>query len=103
ASAGDIVMIAGIETPSIGDTITDADVPEALPWTHIQEPTVQMTFSVNASPFAGSEGKWVTSREIRKLLFSELETNVALRVEDTGEADKFLVSGRGELHLAILI
>jgi len=103
ASAGDIVMIAGIEAPSIGDTIADPDQPEALPWTIIQEPTVQMTFSVNSSPFAGREGKWVTSREIRKRLFQELETNVALRVEATGDADKFLVSGRGELHLAILI
>ncbi len=103
ASAWDIVMLSGIDSPSIGDTITDPDRPEALPWTIIQEPTVQMTFSVNQSPFAGREGKWVTSREIRKRLFQELETNVALRVEETGDADKFLVSGRGELHLAILI
>ncbi len=103
AHAGDIVVVSGLESPAIGDTIADIDHPEPLGWTHIQEPTVQMTFSVNSSPFAGREGKYCTSREIRRRLFSELDTNVALRVDETEGADRFLVSGRGELHLAILI
>ena len=103
ADAGDIVAIAGFERIGIGETITDPVNPAPLPPLQIDEPTVQMTFGVNTSPFAGREGKYVTSRMIRDRLFRELETNVSLRVEETDSADTFLVSGRGELHLAILI
>lgn len=103
ASAGEIVSVAGLEEISIGSTITDSNNPEALPPVKVDEPTVQMTFAVNNSPFAGREGKFVTSRNLRDRLFKELETNVALKVSETGSPDTFLVAGRGELHLAILI
>ncbi|GLX68237.1 translational GTPase TypA [Paenibacillus glycanilyticus] len=103
AGAGDIVAIAGIKDINIGETIADPSQPEALPVLKIDEPTLQMTFLVNNSPFAGREGKWVTSRKLRERLFKELETDVALRVEETESPDAFIVSGRGELHLGILI
>ncbi len=103
AEAGDIVAIAGFDEIGIGDTITDPLKPMPLPPLVIDEPTVQMTFGVNSSPLAAREGKHVTSRVIRDRLFRELETNVSLRVEETSSADTFLVSGRGELHLSILI
>ena len=103
AVAGDIVAVAGISDIAIGDTIADAAQPEALPVIQISPPTIKMTFSVNASPFAGREGRYCTSRQLRDRLFRELRTNVSLRVEETGSADQFLVSGRGELHLAVLI
>ena len=103
ASAGDIVAITGIEHPHISDTICDPATVEALPPLTVDEPTVTMSFEVNNSPFAGKDGKYVTSRQIRERLERELITNVALRVEDTGSPDKFRVSGRGELHLGILI
>jgi len=103
ASAGDIVCISGIEDINIGDTISDAEVPEALHAVAVDEPTVSMFFSVNTSPFAGREGKFLTSRQIRERLMRELESNVALRVVDTASPDTFEVRGRGELHLAILI
>lgn len=103
AGAGDIVAIAGIKEINIGETIADPANPEALPVLKIDEPTLQMTFLVNNSPFAGREGKWVTSRKLRERLFKELETDVALRVEETDSPDAFVVSGRGELHLGILI
>ena len=103
ALAGDIVSLAGFETISIGETIADALNPVQIPPITIEEPTVRMTFAVNNSPFAGKEGKFVTSRNLRQRLMEELETNVALRVEETGSTDSFLVSGRGELHLGILI
>jgi GTP-binding protein len=103
AAAGEIVAVAGLDDVSIGDTIADAERPIALPRVAIDEPTVQMTFSVNNSPFAGREGKYLTSRHLRDRLFKELETNVSLRVHETDSADRFLVAGRGELHLAVLI
>ncbi|MFB5677297.1 translational GTPase TypA [Paenibacillus terreus] len=103
AGAGDIVAIAGIKDINIGETIADPNKPEALPVLKIDEPTLQMTFLVNNSPFAGREGKWVTSRKLRERLLKELETDVSLRVEDTDSPDAFIVSGRGELHLGILI
>ncbi|MGE5222631.1 MAG: translational GTPase TypA [Omnitrophica WOR_2 bacterium] len=103
AEAGEIVVIAGLEGIAIGETIADPENPTALPTIHVEEPTVRMTFGVNSSPFAGREGRWGTSRNLRERLFEELRTNVALRVEETDSADTFLVSGRGELHLAILI
>jgi GTP-binding protein len=103
AGAGDIVAVAGIREINIGETIADPQNPEALPVLKIDEPTLQMTFLVNNSPFAGREGKWVTSRKLRERLFKELETDVALRVEETESPDAFIVSGRGELHLGILI
>ncbi|MDF2669203.1 MAG: GTP-binding protein [Paenibacillus sp.] len=103
AGAGDIIAIAGIKEINIGETIADPDSPEALPVLKIDEPTLQMTFLVNNSPFAGKEGKWVTSRKIRERLFKEIETDVSLRVEETDSPDAFVVSGRGELHLGILI
>ena len=103
ASAGNIVAVAGFAEANIGETITDPNNPQALPLIKVDEPTLQMTFSVNDSPFAGQEGKLVTSRQVRDRLMRELETNVALRVEETGSPDRFLVSGRGELHLGILI
>lgn len=103
AAAGEIVAIAGLPEIGIGDTIADALKPEALPVVSVEEPTVQMTFGVNTSPFAGKEGKFVTSRNIRERLDKELETNVALRVHSDENSNQFLVSGRGELHLAILI
>jgi GTP-binding protein len=103
ASAGDIVLLTGIDEVNIGDTIAAADIPEALPRLEIEQPTVRMTIGVNTSPLAGREGTFVTSRQLRARLYRELETNIALRVEDAGTADAFLVSGRGELHLAILV
>jgi GTP-binding protein len=103
ASAGNIIAIAGFADANIGETVTDPNEPQALPLIKVDEPTLQMTFWVNDSPFAGQEGKLVTSRQVRDRLFRELETNVALRVEETDSPDKYLVSGRGELHLGILI
>ncbi|HEV2644450.1 MAG TPA: translational GTPase TypA, partial [Candidatus Elarobacter sp.] len=103
ASAGDIICVSGIEGLNIGDTIADAAFPEGIAATAVDEPTVSMYFMVNASPFAGREGKYLTSRQIRERLMRELESNVALRVEDTDSADTFEVRGRGELHLSILI
>jgi GTP-binding protein len=101
--AGDIVAVTGISSATIGDTIADGENPIGLPPIKIEEPTVKMTFGVNTGPFAGREGRWSTSRQLRERLFRELETNVAMRVEETDSPDEFLVSGRGELHLAILI
>ena len=103
AEAGDIVIISGIEDIGIGVTITDKDNPKGLPMLSVDEPTLTMDFMVNTSPLAGTEGKFVTSRQIRDRLQKELLTNVALRVEDTADADVFRVSGRGELHLTILL
>ncbi len=101
--AGDIVAVAGFPDIGIGETLADAEHPVALPPVAIDEPTVQMTFSVNTSPFAGREGKYVTSRHLRDRLYKELETNVSLRVEESDSTDQFLVAGRGELHLAVFI
>ncbi len=103
ASAGDIIAIAGIDELDISDTLCEPDTVEALPPLTVDEPTVTMTFQVNDSPFNGREGKYVTSRQLSERLFRELKHNVALRVEETGDSDKFRVSGRGELHLSILI
>jgi GTP-binding protein len=104
AEAGDIVALAGFDNVGIGDTITDASSPTPLPRVDIEPPTIKMTFGVNTSPFAGREGKLVTSRQIRDRLNKELETNVALKVDPSDEgAESFLVSGRGELHLAVLV
>ncbi len=103
ARPGDLVSIAGIKEIGIGDTVCAAGNPEPLPFVKIDEPTVSVNFMVNDSPFAGQEGKFVTSRNIRDRLFKEVETNVSLRVEETDSADTFRVSGRGELHLSILI
>jgi len=103
ATAGYIVAVAGFAEANIGETITCPNDPQALPLIKVDEPTLQMTFSVNDSPFAGQEGKLVTSRQVRDRLFRELETNVALRVEETDTPEKFSVCGRGELHLGILI
>ena len=103
ASAGDIVALSGIEDINIGDTICDINNPEKIPFVDIDEPTVSMTFSVNDGPFAGKEGQFVTSRHIRDRLFKELERNVSLRVKETDRAESFEVSGRGELHLSVLI
>lgn len=104
ADAGEIVMIAGLENVGIGDTITTDEYNQALPRVKVDEPTIQMTFGVNTSPFAGREGKFTTSRQIRERLMKELETNVALRVADhPTSSEKFIVSGRGEMHLSVLI
>ena len=103
AEAGEIVALAGLEGIAIGETLADPLNPVALPTIHVEEPTVRMTFGVNTGPFAGREGKWGTSRKLRERLFDELRTNVALRVDETESAENFLVSGRGELHLGILI
>ena len=103
ASAGDIVGVAGFSDIQIGETISCLTNPVALPLIKIDEPTLQMNFSINDSPFAGTEGKFVTSRQLRRRLYLELEKNVSLRVEDTDSTDMFKVSGRGELHLGILI
>lgn len=102
-SAGDIVAVAGIPEVGIGDTLADPNEPRQLPPITVEEPTVRMTFRINDSPFAGREGQFVTSRQLRDRLLRELESNVSLRVEDTDRAGEFVVSGRGELHLAILI
>lgn len=103
AQAGDIVAVSGIEGLNIGETICASDCVEPLPFVKIDEPTISMNFMVNDSPFAGQEGKFVTSRNIRARLFKEVETNVSMRVEETETTDSFKVSGRGELHLSILI
>jgi GTP-binding protein len=103
AVAGDIVALTGIPNANIGETIADVDAPEALPTIAISEPTLKMTFAVNTSPFAGREGRYPTSRQLRARLYRELETNVSLRVQDGNTPDEFIVSGRGELHLSVLI
>jgi GTP-binding protein len=103
AEAGEIIALAGLEGIAIGETLADPETPVALPPIKVEEPTVRMTFGVNTSPFSGREGRWNTSRKLRERLFDELRSNVALRVAETDTADTFLVSGRGELHLAILI
>ncbi len=103
AHMGDIVAMVGFKDINIGETVTDPEHPEALPAINIDEPTLSMIFSVNNSPFAGKEGEYVTSRHLRARLFKEVETNVAMKVEETDSADSFKVSGRGELHLSILI
>jgi len=103
ALAGDIVALTGIAVANIGETIADIEAPEALPTIAITEPTLKMTFGVNTSPFAGREGKFQTSRQLRTRLYRELETNVSLRVQDGNTPDEFVVSGRGELHLSVLI
>ena len=103
ANAGDIIAVVGIPDINIGETIADPQNPEAIPFVDIDEPTLRMTFSVNNSPFAGKEGEFVTSRHLRDRLFKELESNVSLRVEETDSPDSFIVSGRGELHLSVLI
>jgi len=103
ASAGDIVLLTGLEDIVIGDTLADPDSPDPLPRIAIDEPTVRMTFGVNTSPFTGREGTFSTTRQLRARLYKELETNLGLHVEDTDQAERFLVSGRGELHLAVLI
>lgn len=101
--AGDVVAISGIADINIGETICDTQNPEPLPFVKIDEPVLSMTFSVNDSPFAGQDGKFVTSRQLRERLFRELDSNVALRVEETDTTEAFTVSGRGELHLSVLI
>ncbi|MDR0404843.1 MAG: translational GTPase TypA [Oscillospiraceae bacterium] len=103
AGLGDIICVAGVEDLTIGETLCDQECVDPLPFIKIDEPTVSMLFIVNNSPFAGREGKYVTSRNIRDRLFKEVETNVAMRVKETDSADRFEVSGRGELHLSILI
>ncbi len=103
ASVGDIILINGLDDIGIGVTIADVNKPEALPMPKVDEPTLSMNFQVNTSPLVGQEGKFITSRQIRERLNKELLVNVALRVEDTGDTDSFLVSGRGELHLTILL
>lgn len=103
ASVGDIIAISGLEKLSIGETVCDVDMPDPLPFVAIDEPTLSMLFMVNNSPFAGREGKFVTSRHLRARLFREVQTNVSMRVEETDSPDCFKVYGRGELHLSILI
>jgi GTP-binding protein len=103
AAAGEIIALAGLEGIAIGETLADPESPQALPRIKVEEPTVRMTFGVNTSPFSGKEGKWSTSRKLRERLFNELRSNVSLRVAETETPDTFIVSGRGELHLAILI
>ncbi len=103
AKAGDIIEIAGIPQIHIGDTICDFEHPEKIPFVDIDQPTISMTFSVNNGPFAGREGQFITSRHLRDRLFKELDRNVSLRVEETSSPDSFIVSGRGELHLSVLI
>ena len=103
AEAGDIVAVSGVEGINIGDTICDVEHPEPLPFVKISQPTISMTFSVNTSPFAGQDGKYVTSRNLRDRLFKEVYSDVSLKVEETDSPDAFVVSGRGELHLSILI
>ena len=101
--AGDVVAISGITGINIGDTLCDVNAPEPLPFVKIDEPVLSMTFSVNDSPFAGQDGKFVTSRHLRDRLFRELDSNISLRVEETDSTEAFVVSGRGELHLSVLI
>lgn len=101
--AGDICAVTGLSDVSIGETICERDSPDPLPTISVEEPTVRMTFSVNTSPFAGREGKFVTSRNLKERLDRELERNLALRVEPGDSADQFVVSGRGQLHISILI
>ncbi len=103
AAAGDIVLLTGLDDIAIGDTITDPESPDPLPRILIDEPTVRMTFGVNTSPFAGREGQFSTTRQLRARLYRELDVNLGLHVEDTDAAERFQVSGRGELHLAVLI
>ena len=103
AAMGDIIAFIGIEDINIGETVADVENPEALPSISIDEPTLSMVFSVNNSPFAGREGEFVTSRHLRDRLFKEVQTNVSMKVEETESPDAFKVSGRGELHLAVLI
>ena len=103
AGLGDIVAIAGLGDINIGDTVCDVTAPETLPFVDIDEPTISMTFSVNNSPFAGREGEYVTSRHLRERLFREVRTNLSLRIKETESTDSYVVSGRGELHLSILI
>ena len=103
AAMGSIIAVTGVEGIHIGDTICDTEHPEPLPFVKISEPTISMNFIVNNSPFAGREGKYLTSRQIRNRLFKELQTDVSLRVEETDSTDAFKVSGRGELHLSVLI
>ena len=103
ASVGEIVCVAGIPEINIGDSICDSQTPEPIPFVNIDEPTIAMTFSVNDSPFAGQDGKFVTSRHLRDRLFKEVETNVSMRVEETDTTEAFIVKGRGELHISILI
>ena len=103
ATVGDIVVLSGIADITIGDTICAPEAPEAIPFTHISEPTMEMTFAVNDSPFAGREGKYVTSRQLRERLFKELLRDVSLRVTETENTDAFSVAGRGEMHLSILV
>ena len=103
AKVGSIIAVTGVEGIHIGDTICDLECPESLPFVKISEPTLSMTFSVNNSPFAGEEGEYLTSRHLRNRLYKELQTDVSLRVEDTDSTDAFKVSGRGELHLSVLI
>ncbi|MDR2834380.1 MAG: translational GTPase TypA, partial [Streptococcaceae bacterium] len=103
AKAGDLIAVSGMEDIFVGETVTPTDAVEALPVLRIDEPTLQMTFLVNNSPFAGREGKWITARKVEERLMAELQTDVSLRVENTDTPDKWIVSGRGELHLSILI
>ena len=103
AHLGDIIAVSGVEGISIGETICHVEHPEPLPFVNISEPTVSMIFSVNDSPFAGQEGRYVTSRNLGDRLFKEAYTDISLRVEETDSPDAFKVSGRGELHLSILI
>ncbi|WP_392456109.1 translational GTPase TypA [Chryseomicrobium aureum] len=103
AKAGDLIAVSGMEDINVGETVCPIEQPEALPILRIDEPTLQMTFLVNNSPFAGREGKWVTARKIEERLLAQLETDVSLRVEETDSPDAWVVSGRGELHLSILI
>ncbi|MFC1846057.1 translational GTPase TypA [Chloroflexota bacterium] len=103
AGAGDIVAVTGLEEVSIGDTVASPDLPEALPRIDIDEPTIEMTFGVNTSPFSGREGNFCTTRQLRARLYKELETNLSLQVHDTDSPDTFSVKGRGELHLSVLI
>jgi GTP-binding protein len=103
SEAGDIVAVTGVDVVNIGDTISSPECPEALPRIEVGEPTVEMTLGVNTSPLAGREGRFTTTRQIRDRLYRELETNLSLRVQDTDSSDRFLVKGRGELHLSVLI
>ena len=103
AEAGEIIALAGLEGIAIGETLADPEHPDPLPPIRVEAPTVRMTFGINTSPFSGQEGRWGTTRKLRERLYDELKNNVALRVEDTKSADSYTVSGRGELHLAILI